>query len=53
MGGRGRRIPEFEVNLDYRVSSRTVRATQRNLVGDGGGGGEEGQVSNKLGKKKN
>jgi hypothetical protein len=32
LGGRGRRISEFEASLVYRVSSRTVRATQRNLV---------------------
>jgi hypothetical protein len=32
LGGRGRRISEFEVNLVYRVSSRTARAIQRNLV---------------------
>ena len=25
-------ISEFEVSLDYRVSSRTARATQRKLV---------------------
>ena len=31
-GGRGRRISEFESNLVYRVSSRTARATRRNLV---------------------
>jgi hypothetical protein len=30
--GRGRRISEFKVSLVYRVSSRTVRATQRNPV---------------------
>jgi hypothetical protein len=29
---RGRRISEFEASLVYRVSSRTTRATQRNLV---------------------
>ena len=29
---RGRRISEFEASLVYRVSSRTVRATQRNAV---------------------
>jgi hypothetical protein len=29
---RGRRISEFEASLVYRVSSRTARATQRNLV---------------------
>ena len=32
LGGRGREISEFEANLVYRVSSRTVRATQRNPV---------------------
>jgi hypothetical protein len=31
-GGRGRWISEFEASLVYRVSSRTTRATQRNLV---------------------
>ena len=30
--GRGRRISEFEDSLVYKVSSRTVRATQRNPV---------------------
>ena len=32
MGGRGRRISEFEASLVYRVSSRTARAAQRNPV---------------------
>jgi hypothetical protein len=32
LGGRGRRISEFEASLVYRVSSRTPRATQRNPV---------------------
>jgi hypothetical protein len=32
LGGRGRRISEFEVSLVYRVSSRTARTTQRNPV---------------------
>jgi hypothetical protein len=32
LGGRGRPISEFEASLVYRVSSRTVRATQRNPV---------------------
>ena len=31
MGGRGRRISEFEASLVYTVSSRTARATQRPL----------------------
>jgi hypothetical protein len=32
LGGRGRRISEFEASLVYRVSSRTARAPQRNPV---------------------
>jgi hypothetical protein len=32
LGGRGRRVSEFEASLVYRVSSRTARATQRNPV---------------------
>jgi hypothetical protein len=32
LGGRGRRISEFEASLVYRVSSRTARAAQRNPV---------------------
>jgi hypothetical protein len=32
LGGRGRRISDFEASLVYRVSSRTARATQRNPV---------------------
>jgi hypothetical protein len=32
LGGRGRKIAEFEASLVYRVNSRTARATQRNPV---------------------
>jgi hypothetical protein len=32
LGGRGRRISEFEAYLVYRVSSGTARATQRKPV---------------------
>jgi hypothetical protein len=32
LGGRGRRISEFEASLVYRGSSRIARATQRNPV---------------------
>jgi hypothetical protein len=32
LGRRGRQIPEFEVSLLYRASSRTARNTQRNPV---------------------
>jgi hypothetical protein len=34
LGGRGRRISEFEASLVYRVSSRTVRTIQRNPVSE-------------------
>jgi hypothetical protein len=32
LGGRGRRISEFDTGLVYKVSSRTARAIQRNPV---------------------
>jgi hypothetical protein len=32
LGGRGRRISEFEASLVYRLSPRIARATQRNPV---------------------
>jgi hypothetical protein len=32
LGGRGRRISEFEASLVYRVSSRTARAIQRKTM---------------------
>jgi hypothetical protein len=32
LGGKGRRISEFEASLLYRVSSRIARTTQRNPV---------------------
>jgi hypothetical protein len=32
LGGRGRRISEFEASLVYKVSSRTARSIQRNPV---------------------
>jgi hypothetical protein len=34
LGGRGRHISEFEASLIYRISSRTARATQRNLFSE-------------------
>jgi hypothetical protein len=34
LGGRGRRISEFEASLVYRVSSRTARTAQRNPVSE-------------------
>jgi hypothetical protein len=30
LGGRGKQISEFEASLVYRMSSKTVRTTQRN-----------------------
>jgi hypothetical protein len=32
LAGKGRQISEFEASLVYKVSSRTVRAIQRNTV---------------------
>ena len=32
MGGRGKRISEFEASLVYKVGSRTAKAIQRNPV---------------------
>jgi hypothetical protein len=32
LGGRGRRISEFEASLVYRVNSRTARAIQKNPI---------------------
>jgi hypothetical protein len=34
LGGRGRWISQFEANLVYRVSSRTARAIQKDLVSE-------------------
>jgi hypothetical protein len=34
LGGRGKQISEFKASLVYKVSSRTARATQRNLVSE-------------------
>jgi hypothetical protein len=45
LGGRGRRIFEFEASLVYRVSSRTARAIQRNPV-------SKNQPTNQKEKKK-
>jgi hypothetical protein len=46
LGGRGRRISEFKASLVYRVSSRTVRAIQRNPV-------SKNNNNNKTKQKKN
>jgi hypothetical protein len=34
LGGRGRRISEFEASLVHKVSSRTARAIQKNPVSE-------------------
>jgi hypothetical protein len=34
LGGRGRKISEFEASLVYKVSFRTARATERNPVSE-------------------
>jgi hypothetical protein len=34
LGGRGRRISEFEASLVYKVSSRTARATEKPCLGE-------------------
>jgi hypothetical protein len=46
LGGRGRRISEFEASLVYKMSSRTARATQRNPVS------KKNKQTNKQNKKK-
>jgi hypothetical protein len=46
LGGRGRQICEFEASLVYRVSSRTVRATQKPCL-------EKNKNKNKQTNKKN
>jgi hypothetical protein len=55
LGGKGRGISEFEASLVYRVSSRTARATQRNLVSEkrerGGRRGERGEGRGREEKK--
>jgi hypothetical protein len=53
LGGRGRRISEFEASLVYKVSSRTARAIQRNSVSEKkkkklAGGGSEVQDHSSL-----
>jgi hypothetical protein len=45
LGGRGRRISEFEASFIFRVSSRTARATQRNPVSKEPKKKEEGETS--------
>jgi hypothetical protein len=47
--GRGRWISEFKASLDYRVSSRTIRATQRNPVSEKERRGEEGRGGERRG----
>jgi hypothetical protein len=48
LGGRGRQISEFEASLVYKVSSRTVRAIQRNPVSK-----QQQKTKTKTNKQKN
>jgi hypothetical protein len=48
LGGRGRRISEFEASLVYKVSSRTARTIQRNPVSK-----KQKKTKTKKKKKKN
>jgi hypothetical protein len=43
LGGRGRRISEFEASLVYRVSSRSIQRNPGEGEGRGGGGEGEGE----------
>jgi hypothetical protein len=47
LGGRGRQISEFKASLVYKVSSRTVRAIQKNPAS------KNQKQTNKQTKKKN
>jgi hypothetical protein len=49
LGGRGRRISEFEASLVYRVSSRTAKATQRNPVSKKNNNNKQKQTTKKDG----
>jgi hypothetical protein len=49
LGGRGRRISEFQASMVYSVSSRTARAIQRNPVS----GKKKKEEKRKERKKKN
>jgi hypothetical protein len=52
LGGRGRRISEFEASLVYKVSSRTARATQRNPVSKKTNKKQNKQTKKRFRKKK-
>jgi hypothetical protein len=52
LGGRGRKISEFEASLDYRVSSRTAGAIQRNPVSKKKNKKQKNKQTNKKQKKK-
>jgi hypothetical protein len=45
LGGRGRKISEFEASLVYKVSSRTARATEKPCL-------EKKQTKKKIKKRK-
>jgi hypothetical protein len=52
LGGRGRQISEFKTSLVYRVSSRTTRATQRNIVTLSGQTNKQTNKNKKTNKQK-
>jgi hypothetical protein len=52
LGGRGRRISEFEASLVYRVSFRTARAIQRNPVSGNKQTNKQKQKTKKKSNKK-
>jgi hypothetical protein len=53
LGGRSRRISEFEASLVYKVSSRTARATQRNPVSKNQNQTKPNQTNKQTKKPKN
>ena len=50
LGGRGRWISEFEPSLVYKVSFRTARAIQKNLVSEKNKSKKQKQKQNKTNK---
>jgi hypothetical protein len=53
LGGRGKQISEIKASLVYKVSSRTARATQRNLVSKNQRGEKKKRKKNRKQKKEN
>jgi hypothetical protein len=53
LGGRSRRISEFQVSLVYKVNSRTARALQRNPVSKNQPTNQTNKQTNKKKKQQN